>query len=96
MTDPAAHADHLSNADRLVRLELHDGGVAVIRLNRPKVNAINPELTAELQEVVDHLHAKLLRLVDGMQLPEARVEATRRHAWLQAFLVELNAELNAE
>ncbi len=59
MTDPAAHADHLSNADRLVRLELHDGGVAVIRLNRPKVNAINPELTAELQEVVDHLHANL-------------------------------------
>ena len=47
-------------------------------------------------QVVDHLHAKLLRLVDGMQLPEARVEATRRHAWLRAFLVELNAELNAE
>lgn len=54
-----SHDARLSNADRLVRLELLDGGVALIRLNRPKVNAINPELTAELQEVVDHLHANL-------------------------------------
>jgi enoyl-CoA hydratase/carnithine racemase len=54
-----ADAASLSAPDRLVRLEQHDGGVVVVRLNRPKVNAINPELTAELQEVVDYLHANL-------------------------------------
>ena len=60
MSDTAVSGpDRFSAADRLVRLEAHEGGVAVIRLNRPKVNAINPELTAELQEVVDHLHNNL-------------------------------------
>jgi enoyl-CoA hydratase/carnithine racemase len=47
------------SSDRLVYLEPLDRGVVVIRLNRPKVNAINPELTHELLECVDHLHADL-------------------------------------
>jgi enoyl-CoA hydratase/carnithine racemase len=46
-------------ADRLVFLEPQEHGVMVIRLNRPKVNAINPELTDALLECVDHLHADL-------------------------------------
>ncbi len=49
----------LTSADRLVYLERHDDGVVVIRLNRPKVNAINPELAAALLECVDHLYADL-------------------------------------
>lgn len=45
------------------------------------------------RQVVDHLHAKLLRLHHGMHLPLARAEAARRHQWLHAFLAELTAEL---
>lgn len=46
----------------LVRIENHGEGptrVAVIRLDRPKVNAISPELTADLQRCVDELLADL-------------------------------------
>ncbi len=43
----------------LVRIERHEGNVAVIRLDRPKVNAISPELTADLQRCVDELNADL-------------------------------------
>ena len=47
----------------LVRLEWPDGqgprNVAVIRLDRPKVNAINPELAADLLACVDELNANL-------------------------------------
>jgi enoyl-CoA hydratase/carnithine racemase len=46
-------------SDRLVYLQPNDNGVVVVRLNRPKVNAINPELTVALLECVDHLHADL-------------------------------------
>jgi enoyl-CoA hydratase/carnithine racemase len=45
--------------DRLVYLEPSADGVVVIRLNRPKVNAINPELATALLECVDHLHTDL-------------------------------------
>lgn len=53
MTDAAAP---------FVRIENHGEGparVAVIRLDRPKVNAISPELTADLQRCVDVLAADL-------------------------------------
>ena len=47
----------------LVRLEHHTGPsgehVAVIRLDRPKVNAISPELTADLTACVAELNADL-------------------------------------
>ena len=47
----------------LVRLEHHTGPsgerVAVIRLDRPKVNAISPELTADLAACVAELNADL-------------------------------------
>jgi enoyl-CoA hydratase/carnithine racemase len=45
-----------------VRIENHGEGatrVAVLRLDRPKVNAISPELTADLQRCVDELSADL-------------------------------------
>jgi len=45
-----------------VRIENHGEGptrVAVLRLDRPKVNAISPELTADLQRCVDELAADL-------------------------------------
>lgn len=45
-------------------------------------------------QVVDHLHAKLLRLSTGMHLTAARAEADRRHAWLLGFLTELTTELH--
>ena len=58
MTD--AHTDA---AAPLVRLEHHTGPsgerVAVIRLDRPKVNAISPELTADLAACVAELNADL-------------------------------------
>lgn len=49
-------------SDRTVRVERHEGpggGVAVLRLDRPKVNAISPELLADLQAGLDELHADL-------------------------------------
>jgi enoyl-CoA hydratase len=54
----------MSEADRpaYVRIERHDVGgvdVAVLRLERPKVNAISPELTADLLACVDELNANL-------------------------------------
>ena len=52
MTESAA-------AERFVRIERQDNGVAVIRLDRPKVNAISPELTLHLLECVDELAADL-------------------------------------
>lgn len=54
-----------ATADRIpfVRVEWPDGpgprSVAVIRLDRPKVNAISPELTADLLACVDALAADL-------------------------------------
>lgn len=45
------------------------------------------------RQVVDHLHAKLLHLHQGMHLPMARAEAARRHHWMHDFLAELAAEL---
>jgi enoyl-CoA hydratase/carnithine racemase len=49
----------LTATDRLVYLDARPDGVTVIRLNRPKVNAISPELTAELSQCVEHLHEQL-------------------------------------
>lgn len=42
---------------------------------------------------LDHWMLKLLRLRAGFHTPTARAEADRRHAFLEAFLVELRAEL---
>ena len=46
------------------------------------------------RQVLDHLPAKLLKLLAGMHLPSARAEAERRHAFLEHFLDELAAELS--
>ncbi len=42
-----------------VRIERHEGNVAVLRLDRPKVNAISPELTMDLAACVEELNADL-------------------------------------
>jgi enoyl-CoA hydratase/carnithine racemase len=42
-----------------VRIERHEGNVAVLRLDRPKVNAISPELTDDLSACVAELNADL-------------------------------------
>ena len=41
----------------------------------------------------DHLFAKLLRLAAGMHTAGAKAEAARRHAFLQAWIEELDHEL---
>lgn len=41
----------------------------------------------------DHVFAKLLRLAEGMHTATARAEAARRHAFLVAWLAELEQEL---
>ena len=48
-----------SSSDRFVRIERHDNGVVVLRLDRPKVNAISPELADHLFECVEELNADL-------------------------------------
>jgi enoyl-CoA hydratase/carnithine racemase len=58
-TDASTSESDVFSTSRLVYLEQRDDGVAVIRLNRPKVNAISPELTADLHEVALYLHANL-------------------------------------
>lgn len=40
-----------------VKLESRDGGVGVIRLDRPKVNALNRELVSQLDEALDEVTA---------------------------------------
>ena len=45
------------------------------------------------RQVLDHLPAKLLKLLSGMHLPSARAAAERRHAFLLQFLNELASEL---
>jgi len=45
------------------------------------------------RQVIDHVHAKLLKLLPGMHLPSARAEAERRHVFLLQFVSELAAEL---
>jgi uncharacterized protein len=42
---------------------------------------------------IDHCFAKLLKLTSGMRLETARIEARRRHAFLEAFLAELEREV---
>ena len=42
-------------ADELVHLEIGDDGVAVVTLDRPKVNALNGELLAQLHEIASRL-----------------------------------------
>ena len=44
----------------------------------------------------DHYRRKLLKLAAGMHTPSARAEAARRHAFLQAFLDELDRECRPE
>ncbi|MCB1029915.1 MAG: enoyl-CoA hydratase/isomerase family protein [Acidimicrobiales bacterium] len=53
----------MSEAPVLVELERHDDGVAVIRLNNPKVNAISSEVLRQLHSVVKTLEADLPRAV---------------------------------
>ena len=52
-------ADTSTPSERYVRIERHDNGVALVRLDRPKVNAISPELAQHLLECVDELSADL-------------------------------------
>jgi len=46
-----------SGTDVFVRVERHDAGVAVIRLDRPKVNALSSALLEQLQEAAEELTA---------------------------------------
>ena len=46
-----------------------------------------------LASSVQHFHDKLLRLRDGMHTETAKALAAGRHAFLEAFLQELNEEL---
>jgi len=41
----------------IVHTERHDGGVTLLRLDRPPVNALNPAFLAEIRRVVDELAA---------------------------------------
>ena len=52
-------AENPTSPNPLVRIERAGNGVAVIRLDRPKVNAISPELTDQLLSCVDELNADL-------------------------------------
>lgn len=45
---------------------------------------------------VDHFHAKLLHLADGMTTAAGRVEAERRTAFLRTFLAELARETRVD
>lgn len=45
--------------EQLIQVERVDGGVAVVTLQRPKVNAINPELTDQLGDAFTALAADL-------------------------------------
>ena len=49
----------MTAAEQFVSVERVDGNVAVVRLQRPKVNAINPELTDQLGDVFSALAADL-------------------------------------
>ena len=44
------------------------------------------------RQCVDHLPAKLLKLAAAMHTPTARAEAANRHAFLLAFLAQLESE----
>ena len=77
-----ACAQHMSRPDSPGRFYDPDDPVAAA--DRP--------LDDRLQ-AADHFRAKLLELASGMHLPSARSEAARRHAAMQAFLGELDAEL---
>lgn len=46
-------------------------------------------------QALDHLPAKLLKLMDGMHLPTARAESRRRHDFLVVFMDELRRELRS-
>jgi enoyl-CoA hydratase/carnithine racemase len=52
-------ADPVSENGQFVTLERRDDGVALIRLDRPKMNALSGELLAQLRAVVDELAADL-------------------------------------
>lgn len=45
---------------------------------------------------LDHWRVKLLKLRDGMHLPTARKEASRRHAWMLVALTQLSTELHIQ
>ncbi len=46
-----------------------------------------------LEDSIAHFHEKLLLLRDTMNTPEGRAMADKRHAFLQAFLEEWDAEI---
>lgn len=56
--------------------------------------ATSGRILDDRRQVMDHLPAKLLKLLSGMHLPSARTEAERRHAFLLQFLDELAVELH--
>lgn len=51
------HPTGTPDVDSFVRIERHDGGVAVLRLDRPKVNALSMALLEQLVRAADELTA---------------------------------------
>jgi uncharacterized protein len=72
---------------RGVPLRLYDPDDPVARTGRPVDDKVN---------ALDHFFVKLLKLADGMHLPEARAEAARRHATMLAFLREVGREVGGD
>lgn len=48
----------------------------------------------DVRNAMDHWPRKLLRLQEGFHTPTARTEAARRHAFLLAFMKQLESELS--
>lgn len=76
----------VQDADRLDAI----GAVGIAR-----TFAYGGEHGRDLADSVRHFYDKLLLLKDGMHTQTARTLAAERHAFLEAFLQELDAELNS-
>lgn len=77
----------VQDADRLDAV----GAVGIAR-----TFAYGGEHGCALEESVQHFHDKLLLLKDGMHTETAKALVEKRHAFLEAFLEELNEELLTE
>ena len=51
--------------EQFVSVERRDDGVAVLRLDRPKVNALSKALLAQLRDAADDLTADLMAALDA-------------------------------
>ena len=76
----------VQDADRLDDI----GAVGIAR-----TFAYGGEHGRDLADSVRHFHDKLLLLKDGMHTQTAKTLAAQRHDFLEAFLQELDAELNS-